>query len=89
MEAGDIDDDGDIDWQDLALLGAYAYADPRPRTNPHGIGNPLAEPLSARIVPDPSTFDFAQEGRFYRFQVFLEGGTGNERVRIYGQWGQR
>ena len=29
------------------------------------------------------SFDFAEEGRFYRFQIFLEGGEGNERVRIY------
>ena len=83
MEAGDIDDDGDTDWQDLALLGAYAYADPRPRTNPHGIGDPLAEPLSVRIVPDPSTFDFAEEGRFYRFEVEMSGGTGRQTAWIY------
>ena len=62
IDLGDIDDDGDTDWTDLALLGAYVYADPRPRQNPHGIGNPLSEPLSARIVPDPSTFDFRRGG---------------------------
>ena len=82
MEAGDIDDDGDTDWQDLALLGAYTYADPRPRTNPHGIGQPLAEPLSARLEPDPTTVDWSQHGVWHRFVVRLEGGKGTEFVRV-------
>ena len=51
IEAGDIDDDGDTDWMDLAILGAYAYADPRPRSNPHGIGEPLQQPLIGRLEP--------------------------------------
>ena len=34
------------------------------------------------------SLDFAEEGRFYRFQIFLEGGEGNERVWIYVNGGR-
>ena len=66
-ELGDIDDDGDTDWNDLALLGAYVFADPRPQTNPHGIGLSLAPPPA----DDPLDIEL----------VFLDGGVLNDRAR--------
>ena len=34
---GDIDDDDDVDWLDLALLGAYVHTEKTPTENPYGI----------------------------------------------------
>ena len=82
MDAGDIDDNGKVDWMDLAYLGAYVYADPRPSANPHGIGEALSQPLTGRLEPDPATVDWSQQGVWHRFTVKLEGGRGNELVRI-------
>ena len=79
---GDIDQDGRTDWQDLALLGAYVFTTPRPRTNPYKIGQALTLPLSGRLEPDPTTVDWSQQGVWHRFTVKLDGGRGNEQVRI-------
>ena len=35
-ELGDIDDDDDVDWLDLALLGAYVHTEETPTENPYG-----------------------------------------------------
>ena len=76
-ELGDIDDDDDVDWLDLALLGAYVHTEETPTENPYGIGELIAQPLTGRLEPDPGTVDWSQLGQWHFFTLRLEGGRAN------------
>ena len=78
---GDIDRDGYVTWVDLALLGSW-YSSGSPVDNDYGIGKPLSEPLTMTLTPSLSAAEFVPDESWHRFQVLLEGGTGNEKATI-------
>ena len=78
---GDIDRDGYVTWADLALLGSW-YSSGSPVDNDYGIGKSLSEPLTMTMTPSLSAAEFVPDESWHRFQVLLEGGTGNEKATI-------
>ena len=65
----DIDRNGKTDWVDLGLLGDYLFGT---GSNPHGIGQPLSSSITASLSPDPTGFDFKDDGIWHRFTVNVD-----------------
>ena len=69
----DIDRNGKTDWVDLGLLGDYLFGT---GSNPHGIGQPLSSSITASLSPDPTGFDFKDDGIWHRFTVNVRTASG-------------
>ncbi len=66
----DIDQDDDIDWTDMSLLGAWV-ADPS--SNPHDIGVAVEARATAALSPSPTAAIFKTDGAWQTFLVTAVG----------------
>ena len=71
----DIDRNGKTDWIDLGLLGQHMYGVPTP-PNTYGIGLPLTPEITASLSPEPTGFDFKDDGIWHRFTVNVRTASG-------------